>query len=105
MLLRLGEIVKNMDFNLNMINEIQHRENDTKNLVQLEQIFNEMTGAGTRCKDANQMILELTSRYHQIFILGGCYGKIEIKNLTVQKMNALKKLKQSLLEIDTIAKN
>ena len=51
------------------------------------------------------MILELTSRYHQIFILGGCYGKIEIKNLTVQKMNALKKLKQSLLEIDTIAKN
>ena len=51
-------------------------------------------------------MLDMTSRYHQLFILGGCYGRrVDITPLAQTKNGELKKLKQDLDEIaNSIAK-
>ena len=64
MLLRLTEIQNSMKYNLEVIESVQEERHDPNNLTQMETIFNYMNDVGLRCKDANQMILELTSRYH-----------------------------------------
>ena len=99
MLLRLRDIQKDMDLNITTIDTIKNRKIDHTNWQAIEMSLAEISQASNRCKDANRMILDLTFRYHQLYILGGCYGKrVDIQPLGQQKHDQLKKLKQDLEE-------
>ena len=93
MLLRLNDIQKNMDLNNRMIDTIKQRKIDHSNWKEIEMSLTDIGQASSRCKEANRLMLDMTFRYHQLYILGGCYGKkVEIYPLAKQKSAELKKL-------------
>lgn len=56
-----------------------------------------LASASSRCKDANRVIVEMTFRFCQLFILAGCYGRvIRTQPLFEEKMDHLELLKNSL---------
>ena len=56
-----------------------------------------LASVSSRCKDANRVVVEMTFRFSQLFIIAGCYGRvIRTKPLFEEKMEHLKSLKNAL---------
>ena len=76
MLLRLRDIKNDMEINNSTIEEIKDRRLFKKaDWHAIEQTLLYLGKASARCKEANRLMLDMTSRYHQLYILGGCYGR------------------------------
>ena len=76
MLIRLNEVVENMQPNLAILQEIQNTQINVESHGDLQRSLTQLTSASNRCKDANRVILDMTFRYCQLYVLGGCYGRV-----------------------------
>ena len=76
MLIRLNEVVQTMQPNLASLDRIRNSQINVESHSDLEQSLTELANARNRCKDGNKVILDMTFRYCQLFILGGCYGRV-----------------------------
>ena len=76
MLIRLAEVLDNMKANMLAIQTIRESNINVEKHSDLEESLAELATASTRCKDGNKMILDLTFRFCQLYVLSGSYGRI-----------------------------
>ena len=97
MLIRLAEVSENMTLNQAGLVRIQNSEINVESHGDLQLSLGELANARNRCKDANKVVLDLTFRYCQLFILAGCYGQIvRTQTLQERKQVHIDCLKQNL---------
>ena len=76
MLIRLAEVQNSMQPNLQVIEVISQSQINVESHSDLQDSLTQLAAASTRCKEANRIILDMTFRYCQLYILGGCYGRV-----------------------------
>ena len=97
MLIRLGEVSESMRLNKTTLDHIKQSNINVESHEDLEECLADLASASNRCKDANRVILDMTFRYCQLFILAGCYGRVvRTEPLFTEKESCLSTLKHSL---------
>ena len=76
MLIRLAQGVDSMSPNQASLKRIQSSEIDVERHEHLQASLSELASARNRCKDVNRIVLDLTFRYSELYILAGCYGRV-----------------------------
>ena len=76
MLIRLAQGVDSMSPNQASLKRIQNSGIDVERHEHLQVSLSELASARNRCKDVNRIVLDLTFRYSELFILAGCYGRV-----------------------------
>ena len=98
MLIRLGELSENMNQNKAILSQIKSSNVNVESHEDLEECLADLTSTGNRCKDANRVIVDITLRYCQLYILAGCYGRSVVRTdpIFTEKQSYLNTLKHSL---------
>ena len=76
MLIRLNEVSESMMINQAMLRQIKETRINVESHSDLESSLANLANASNQCKDANRVILDMTFRFCQLFILSGCYGHV-----------------------------
>ena len=76
MLIRLNEVNESMEINQAMLKQTKESRINVESHSDLELSLANLASASNRCKDSNRVILDMTFRFSQLFILSGCYGRV-----------------------------
>lgn len=97
MLIRLHEASESMMVNEAELQQIKQSQINVEIHSDLESSLASLARASQRCKDANRVVLDMTFRYCQLYILGGCYGRVvRSQPLFEQKKSHLSYFRRSL---------
>ena len=76
MLIRLNEVIENLQLNHAVLQHIRNSQINVESHSDLQESLAELVKVRNRCKDANRVILDMTFRHCQLYVLSGCYGRV-----------------------------
>lgn len=76
MLIRLNEVVESLQLNHAVLQHIRNSQINVESHSDLQKSLAELVKVRNRCKDANRVILDMTFRHCQLYVLSGCYGRV-----------------------------